>query len=56
MKLSQLGDILAIPFWMLLIYYFHNIHNHTVIEHVLYLFSICGLVADVFFTYLIFNI
>ena len=46
-KLSQLGDILAIPFCIVLIYYFHTIQNRTNVELLLYLFSICGLIADV---------
>lgn len=55
-NLSHYGDILAIPFFALLIYYFHTIHEKTELENVLYAFSIVGFVADVIYTLLFFKI
>lgn len=50
--ISHFGDILAIPFFGLLIYYFYNINNRNIIENILLWFSLCGFIADIFFTYL----
>lgn len=50
-NLIHYGDILAIPFFVLLIYYFIIKKNKTKIEYVLLLFSIGGLIADVYFSY-----
>ena len=49
---SHYGDILAIPFFALMIIYFYKITNKSVIEYVLLLFSISGFVFDIFFSYL----
>lgn len=51
-KFSHYGDILAIPFFALLVIYFYNIENKTTIEYVLLLFSMSGFVLDIFFTYI----
>ena len=50
--ISNIGDILAIPFFGLLVFYFYNIKNKTKLEHLLYLFSISGFTLDIIFTYL----
>jgi len=55
MNISHYGDILAIPFFALLVNYFYNINNKSIIEYVLFLFSIAGLVLDILFTYIFFN-
>jgi len=55
MELSQLGDILAIPLFALLAYYFYKKEKRTDLENVLFLFAVVGLVADVFFTGLYFS-
>ena len=55
MNISHYGDILAIPFFALLVNYFYNIKNKSIIEYILYLFSIAGLVLDILFTYMFFN-
>jgi hypothetical protein len=55
MNISHYGDILAIPFFALLVNYFYNINNKSIIEYVLFLFSITGLVLDILFTYIFFN-
>ncbi len=49
---SHYGDIIAIPFFAYLVYYFYNINNKTLTEYILYLFSICGLIFDIMFTYM----
>ena len=50
--ISNIGDILAIPFFGLLVFYFYNIKNKTKLEYLLYLFSISGFILDIIFTYL----
>ncbi len=54
-NISHIGDIIAIPFFILLVYHFYNIKNKNLIENVLFLFCICALFADLFFTYLFFR-
>ena len=49
------GDILAIPFFALLIIYFYNIENKSTIEYVLLLFSISGFVLDMLYTFIFFS-
>lgn len=51
-NLSHYGDILAIPFFGLLIMYFYNITQKSILEYVLLLFSISGFVLDIFYTYI----
>jgi|TARA_B000000475_G_C15799520_1_gene366967 hypothetical protein len=51
-NLSHYGDILAIPFFALLAIYFYNIKNKSTIEYVLLVFSICGFVLDILYTYI----
>jgi hypothetical protein len=51
-KLSHYGDIAAIPFFALLIYYFYLIENKTPFEYLLFLFSIAGFVLDILYTYI----
>jgi hypothetical protein len=45
------GDILAIPFFFLLVIYFLVKKNKTKFEYILLLFTIGGLIADIFFSY-----
>ena len=49
---SHYGDILAIPFFALLVIYFYNIEHKSTIENVLLYFSIGGFVLDILFTYI----
>lgn len=51
-NLSHYDDILAIPFWGLLIMYFYNITQKSILEYVLLLFSISGFVLDILYTYI----
>ena len=54
-NLSHYGDILAIPFFALLSIYFYNIENRSVLENILFLFSIAGFVLDILFTYIFYR-
>ena len=49
---SHYGDILAIPFFALLIMYFYKIEQKSTIEYVLLFFSICGFILDIVYTYI----
>ena len=51
-NLCHYGDILAIPFFGLLIIYFYKIKNKTTLEYILLLFSISGFVLDILYTYI----
>lgn len=49
---SNYGDILAIPFFALLMIYFYNIPHKSIIECILFFFSISGLILDSVYTYI----
>ncbi len=49
---SHYGDILAIPFFALLVIYFYNIQQKSMIEYLLFCFSISGLILDILYTYI----
>jgi hypothetical protein len=51
-NISHYGDILAIPFFLLLFIYFYNIETKSAIEYILMYFGLIGLAADIFYTYL----
>jgi hypothetical protein len=53
--LSNYGDILAIPFFALLIIYFYNIKNKSILEYILFYFSIAGFILDTLYTYIFFS-
>ena len=44
------SDILAVPFFLLLIIYISNIKNKTMMEYALLCFAIVGLCCDVLFS------
>lgn len=50
-NLSNYGDILAIPFFALLVIYFYNIVDKSIMEYILLYFSISGFVLDSLFTF-----
>ncbi len=50
-NISNLADILAIPFFALAAMYFYSIPNKSLLEYILLLWSICGLLLDIFFTH-----
>ncbi len=49
-NLSHYGDVLAIPFFALLTYYFYQIQGKTKLEKLLGFFSFSGLVFDILFS------
>jgi hypothetical protein len=49
-RLSHYGDILAIPFFALLINYFYNIEKKTQTEYLLFIFAILGFILDILYT------
>ena len=51
-NLSNYADLLAIPFFILLVIYFYKKKNRTNIENILFLFAITGLILDIFFSYI----
>jgi len=50
-KLTHIGDMLAIPFFILLSIYFYKIENKSSLENLLFLFSFACLIIDSSFTY-----
>ena len=53
--LCNYGDILGIPLFALLLYYFYHIENKSTLEYVLFYFAIIGFIVDTVFTYIFFN-
>jgi hypothetical protein len=51
-NISHYGDILAIPFFALLMKYFYDIENKSHIEMLLFAFSILGFILDIIYTYI----
>ena len=49
-NLSNYADLLAIPFFLLLVVYFYRKKNRNNIENILFLFAIVGLILDIFFS------
>ena len=49
---SHYGDFLAIPFFALLVIYFYNIEHKSILEYVLFMFSISGFILDILYTYI----
>ena len=50
-NIVHIGDMLAVPFFALLIFYFYKKKNKTIFEYILYLFSIAGFLFDLTFSY-----
>jgi len=55
-NLSHYGDIIAIPFFAILTFYFYNIENKSILEYVLLLFSMGGFILDIFYTLIFYHI
>ena len=53
--LAHWADVIAIPFFLLMIVYFNNISHKTTIESLLFLFSIGGFILDTLFTIIYFK-
>ena len=54
-NLAHYADVLAIPFFLLMIIYFYSIPQKTIIEYLLFIFSICGFILDIIFTFIYFR-
>ena len=54
-KLAHYGDILAIPFFMISLYYFYLIKNKTLLEWLITLFIFICLVGDILFTFIFYR-
>lgn len=55
-NISHIGDILAIPFFIITIIYFSKIKNRTFIENIILLFTCTALLFDIFFTFIYFKV
>ncbi len=51
-KSPHYGDILAIPFFGLLVVYFYNIKDKSKMEYLLLCFSVVGFIMDILYTYM----
>ena len=51
-KLAHYGDILAIPFFVITLYYFYQIDNKSWLEVIVTMFLIISLLCDILFTYI----
>ena len=51
-NICHYGDILAIPFFLLLTIYFYRLEEKTTMEYVFLFFSFTGFVIDMLCTYL----
>ena len=49
------ADILAIPLFMINMYYFYNIENKNILEYLLLLFTFIGFICDIIFTFMYVN-
>ena len=52
MRLEQIADIIATPFFFALAVYFYGIEDKTPFEYVLFAFAILGFIVDATFTLL----
>ncbi len=55
-NLAHYCDILAIPFFVLSLYYFMQIEDKSQLEYIITGFLIIGLLCDILFTYIFFSI
>ena len=49
-KLAHYGDLIAIPFFIITLYYFYLIKNKSILEWIIIWFALVGLVGDIMFT------
>ena len=50
MKIREIFNVIAVPFFFLLSLYFYSIEHKTPIEYTLYIFSIIGFIVDLSLT------
>jgi hypothetical protein len=53
---SHYGDIIAIPFFLVLSMYFIRIKKKTILEYILLIFSISGFILDIIYTIIYFYV
>ena len=53
-KLAHYGDLLAIPFFAVTLFYFYNIPNKTLLEFLLILFIFICFIGDILFSIIYF--
>lgn len=49
-KLAHYGDMLAIPFFTIVLYYFYQLENKTSLEMLIMAFIVIALMCDIAFT------
>ena len=54
-NLAHYCDIIAIPFFILSLYYFIQIEHKTQLEYIITAFLSIGLLSDILFTYIFFR-
>lgn len=50
-NISHIGDIFAIPLFLLTFLYFYEIEEKSLVEYILLFFSLSGLLLDSIFTF-----
>lgn len=53
---THYGDILAIPFFFMGIYYFYSIKIKSIVEYILLIACILGFIIDILFTFKFLNL
>lgn len=51
-NISHIGDIFAIPLFLLTFLYFYEIEEKSLVEYILLFFSLSGLLLDSIFTFI----
>lgn len=51
-NLAHYGDLLAIPFFIITIYYFYLIERKTLLEWIIIVFLVICLLGDILFSYI----
>ena len=51
-KLAHYGDMIAIPYFVLLLFYFYQIENKTTFERLIIALIFIALICDVAFTFI----
>jgi hypothetical protein len=51
-NLAHYGDLLAIPFFIITLYYFYVIERKTLLEWIIIVFLVICLLGDILFSYI----
>ena len=54
-NIAHYGDLIAIPFFIITLYYFYLIKNKTLIEIIITWFILICLLGDILFTFIYFK-